>query len=186
MSDTTHNLFSLIGSDVRAKSQWMYGGDSTKLFLKTLAADGTATMILYRLMQASHKHHLAPLAMIFNKCITIFGQCAIGREADFGSAFVILYSNGVMINGHVRGGSHVTLTHQITIGEEHNRAPVLGNHVYIGAGARILGGVTIGDHTKIAANAVVLNHVPDGATVLGIPAQVVWRKPVKKPTLPAS
>ena len=173
-------LLGLIHSDLQAKARWMYHADSRRALLKTLAADGTITMLLYRLMQASQKRHLGGLAMLFNKLIAIFGQCAIGRNADFGPAFVLLYSNGIMINGSVRGGSHVMLAHQITIGEERNLAPVLGNHVYIGAGARLMGPLIVGDHTKIGANSVVLSNVPDGATVLGIPARVVWKTVIRK------
>jgi serine O-acetyltransferase len=176
-------LFGLIGSDLKAKSAWMYQSESGGALLKTLLADGTITMIFYRLMQASQRYHLSPVAMLFNRLNSIFGQCVIGRGAEFGPGFVILYSNGIVINSLVRGGSHVTITHQNTIGEIEHRAPVLGDHVYVGAGARILGAVTVGSHTKIGANAVVVNDVPDGATVVGIPARIArQRTPDAGPT----
>lgn len=54
-----------------------------------------------------------------------------------------------------------------------NRAPTIGSHVLIGCGAKLIGPITIGDGARIGANAVVLNDVPAGATVVGIPASVV-------------
>jgi len=53
--------------------------------------------------------------------------------------------------------------------------PIIGGHVDIGAGAKILGGIRIGDHAKIGANSVVLQDVPDGATAVGIPAKIIRR-----------
>lgn len=166
-------------SDLRAKGTYLYGSDSGKAILKVLFADSTPTMIFYRLMQASDRMGIGPLSMIFNRIISIFCQSTIGRGADFGPGLVMLQA-GIMVNGKVKGGHHITLTHQLTIGEEKNHAPVIGNHVLIGAGARIVGPVKIGNYTKIGVNAVVLADVPDGATVFGIPAKVVWKDKVPK------
>ena len=63
---------------------------------------------------------------------------------------------------------------QVTIGtRDDSRAPVIGGHVDIGAGARIIGNVYIGNHAKIGANAVVLTDVPAGKTAVGIPARII-------------
>jgi serine O-acetyltransferase len=86
---------------------------------------------------------------------------------------VLIHSTGVVINGQVRGGEHVYLEHQVTIGAERRTSPVLGDHVFVGAGAKIVGGVTIGDHARIGANAVVLGDLPPYCTAVGIPAKVV-------------
>ncbi len=173
MNDDKHGLFELIGADVKAKAASVYDSTSTRAILKTLLTDGTCSMLLYRTMQASQKCHLVPLAMIFNKLIGIFGQCVIGRKADFGPGFVIVHSQGIVINSSVVGGSNVSVGHQVTIGAEKRQSPVLGDDVKVGAGAKILGSVKIGSHVKIGANAVVMKDVPDGATVVGVPAKVV-------------
>lgn len=162
-------LFGLIGSDLRAKAQWLYGAVTPRTLLKTLCTDGTFAMLCYRLMQASQRHRLAPLAMLFNK----INPCIIGRGADFGPGFVLIHSNGVVINTGVRGGQNIFIEHQVTIGAEKQQAPQLGDDIFIGAGAKILGGVRIGSHVKIGANAVVTKNVPDGATVVGVPARVI-------------
>jgi serine O-acetyltransferase len=80
---------------------------------------------------------------------------------------------GIVINSQVRGGRNVILEHGVTIGSEKGQSPVLGDDVYIGAGAKIIGAVRIGSQVKIGANAVVTRDVPDGATVVGIPARIV-------------
>jgi serine O-acetyltransferase len=67
----------------------------------------------------------------------------------------------------------VVIEHQVTIGAEKGQSPVLGDNVFIGAGAKIIGAVRIGSDVKVGANAVVLDDVPTGATVVGIPARVV-------------
>lgn len=166
-------LFGLITSDLRAKAVWVYGGVSTGSLWKTWCTDGTAAMVVYRLMQWCQRRHLVPLAMFFNKWNAVWGQCLIGRNAQFGPGFVLIHSQGVVVNSAVRGGANVRLEHQVTIGAEKGVAPILGDDVFAGAGARILGAVRVGSRTRIGANAVVLSDIPDGATAVGVPARVV-------------
>lgn len=166
------NLFTLIHSDIRAKAMWLYGDTGWRSFIKARFTDGTQAMIVYRLMQACQRCGLAPLAMVFNK-LNVLSGCIIGRRADFGPEFVLVHSQGVVINTEVRGGRHVVIEHQVTIGAEKGRAPVLGDDVFFGAGAKVIGGVRIGNGAKIGANAVVVDDVPDGATAVGVPARVV-------------
>jgi serine O-acetyltransferase len=130
-------------------------------------------MIRYRWMQWCQQRRLSLPAMLFNKLNVVFGQCIIGRGADFGRGFVLVHSQGVVINTAVRGGCDVYVEHQVTIGAEKGAAPVLGDNVFIGAGAKILGGIRIGNNVKIGANAVVLDDIPDNCTAVGIPARVV-------------
>jgi len=172
---TPMNLFTLIRSDIRAKARWLYGDASFRNLLKARLTDGTTAMILYRWMQWAQRRHLVPLAMIFNK-LNVMGGCIIGRGADFGEGFVLVHSLGVVINTSVKGGRNVVLEHQVTIGAEKGISPVLGDDVFIGAGAKILGGVKIGNGARVGANAVVVDDVPEGATVVGIPAKVVKRR----------
>ncbi len=166
----------LFFQDLKAKAQWCYGDQHPRTLAKTLLTDGTFAMACYRLMQWSQRHRLAPLAMVFNKINAVFGQCIIGRHADFGPCFVLIHSQGVVINGSVRGGAHVYIEHQVTIGAEKYESPRLGSHVFIGAGAKIIGPIRLGDHARVGANAVVLADVPAAATVAGIPARVVKQR----------
>ena len=169
-------LLATIAIDLRRKSAWFYESDRPMAILKVLATDGTAAMILYRLMQWSGRYHLAPLEMLFNKLNSIVNHCIIGRGAQFGPGFVLIHANGVVINGCVCGGSNVLIEHQVTIGAERRQSPMLGNDVFIGAGAKIIGEVRIGDGARIGANAVVLHDVPPHTTAVGIPARIVRRR----------
>ena len=119
------SLRRLIMADLRQKALWCYENDRPGSLVKVVLTDGTMTMILYRLMQWSRRHRLVPLEMVFNKLITVFCQCIIGRGAEFGPGLVLVHSNGVVINGAVRGGSRVVIEHQVTIGAE--RQPIPGD-----------------------------------------------------------
>jgi serine O-acetyltransferase len=159
--------------DLRCKAEWCYGDTRPRTLLKTLVTDGTFAMACYRLMAWSHRHRLAPLTMFWNKVNAVFGQCIIGRGATFGPGFVLIHSQGVVINGAVRGGSRVYVEHQVTIGAEKAQSPVLGDRVFLGAGAKIVGPVTIGSDVRVGANAVVVRDVPSGVTVGGVPARIL-------------
>lgn len=165
-----------IAADLREKSRWCYERDDPASLVKTLLTDGTAAMLLYRLMQASGEKGLAPLEMVFNKLNSVVGGAIIGRGAQFGPGFVLIHSDGVVINGAVKGGRNVKIEHQVTIGAERRQSPIIGDDVFIGAGAKIVGPVKIGDGARIGANAVVVHDVPAHTTVVGIPAKPVKRR----------
>lgn len=169
----TASLFTLMASDLRAKSQWCYESTSWSAIVKTLLTDGTAAMVWYRLMQWARRWRLTPLEMLFNKANAICCNCIIGRGAEFGPGLVLIHSTGIVINGQVKGGAYIHLEHQVTIGAERRASPTLGDHVFVGAGAKIIGDLSLGNHARIGANAVVLSDVPEYATAVGIPAKVV-------------
>ncbi|HUB27470.1 MAG TPA: hypothetical protein VL992_18735 [Tepidisphaeraceae bacterium] len=166
-------LLRTIAYDVRRKAKWCYQSSGWKSCVKTLLSDGTSAMIIYRLMQWSGRCRLVPLEMLFNKINVIFNNCIIGRGADFGPGFVLIHATGVVINGRVRGGSHVMIEHQVTVGAEERRSPVIGNDVFIGAGAKLVGDITIGDGARIGVNAGVIYDVPPYATAAGNPARII-------------
>lgn len=97
--------------------------------------------------------------------------------ATIGRRFFIDHGMGVVIGETAEIGDDVTLYHGVTLGgtswKEGKRHPTLGNGVVIGAGAKVLGPITIGDGAKIGSNAVVVKNVPAGATAAGIPARIL-------------
>ena len=97
--------------------------------------------------------------------------------ATIGRGFFIDHGMGVVIGETTEIGNYVTLFQGVTLGgtgkERGKRHPTLGNHVVVGAGAKVLGGITIGDNVKVGANAVVLRSVPPNSTVVGNPGRVV-------------
>jgi serine O-acetyltransferase len=110
----------------------------------------------------------------------LFTQIDIHPAARIGERFFIDHGTGVVIGETAEIGRDVTLYHGVTLGGTSWRAgkrhPTLGDHVIVGAGAKILGPITVGAHARIAANSVVIDPVPDGATVVGIPGRVVPRE----------
>ena len=123
-------------------------------------------------------HHKVPFLPRF---ISQVGRWLTGVEihpgATIGSGFFIDHGMGVVIGETTEIGHHVTLFQGVTLGgtgKEHGkRHPTLGDHVVIGAGAKILGNIKIGDYVKVGANSVVLRSVPSNSTVIGIPGKVV-------------
>ena len=101
----------------------------------------------------------------------------IHPSARIGIGFFIDHGMGVVIGETAEIGDYVTLFQGVTLGgtgkERGKRHPTLGNHVVVGAGAKILGGITIGDNVKIGANSVVLKSVSANSTVIGVPARVI-------------
>ena len=169
-------MFSLIISDLRAKAEWLYEDTAPRSIVKVLLSDGTGAMLLYRVMQWGRRRRLPIIEMLANRLNTMFSGCIIGRGAEFGPEFVLVHANGVVINGAVVGGSRVFIEHQVTIGAEKRQSARLGNDVFIGAGAKVIGAVRIGSRVRIGANAVVVKDVPDDATAVGVPARVIARR----------
>ena len=176
------NLLRTIYTDLRQKALWCYDSGRPLAVVKVLFSDGTLAMILYRLMQWSRRYYLFPLTLLFNRLNAMLCNCIIGRGAEFGPGFVLIHATGVVINGRVRGGANVHIEHQVTIGAERRQSPVLGNDIFIGAGAKVIGAVTIGDGARVGANAVVVHDIPPHCTAVGIPARVVRRRQPGEPS----
>jgi serine O-acetyltransferase len=113
--------------------------------------------------------------------VSHIGRWATGIEihpgAAIGRRFFIDHGMGVVIGETAQIGDDCTLYHGVTLGgtswAKGKRHPTLANGVVIGAGAKILGPITIGENAKVGSNAVVVKDVPPGATAIGIPARVV-------------
>lgn len=104
----------------------------------------------------------------------------IHPAARIGRRFFIDHGMGVVIGETAEIGDDCTLYHGVTLGgttwQKGKRHPTLGRDVVVGAGAKILGPITIGDGTRIGSNAVVLKDVPAGSTVVGVPGRIVVSK----------
>ena len=99
--------------------------------------------------------------------------------ATIGTGFFIDHGMGVVIGETAEVGADVTLYHGVTLGgtslEKGKRHPTIGDRVVIGTGAKVLGAITIGDDSRIGANAVVVKSVPANSVVVGVPGQIVQR-----------
>jgi serine O-acetyltransferase len=104
---------------------------------------------------------------------SLLSQCDIPLNLQVGGGLLLPHPQGIVINHQAVIGPNALIFHQVTIGSNGRGVPVIGGHVDIGAGARIIGPVRVGDHAKIGANAVVTRDVPAGAVVVGNPARVL-------------
>jgi len=164
-------------ADMRRKKE-IYERDAgrTVPMARVLLADGTTANLLYRAMRWSKRRGLAGPAYACQFANKLINQCVIGTDADFGPGFVLLHPNGVVINSKVRGGDNVALESGVVIGDEKGVSPALGDDVFVGAGAKIIGGVQVGSGARVGANAVVVKSVDSHSTVVGIPAHPVQRR----------
>lgn len=161
----------LLLSDLRAK-QVLYGdGGPPVSLIKVVLADGTLANALYRLQAWLARNGLAPLALLPHILNKWLNGCVIGVKSQFGPGFVLIHPVGVVINSSVRGGRNVWLESGVVIGENRGAFPRLGDDIFVGSGAKIIGGVQVGDGARVGANAVVLKDVPPGHTALGVPAR---------------
>lgn len=98
----------------------------------------------------------------------------IPLNARIGGGLLLPHPNGVVVHPQAEIGPNCLLFQQVTLGMGADGAvPTLGGHVDVGAGAKLLGGVHVGDHARVGANAVVLHDVPAGTTAVGMPARVL-------------
>lgn len=165
---------SMLIDDIRVKARWLYGDDSARKMLRAALSDAGLCMLLYRAMYWCDKYAVTRVfAMILCKVNAVLCGAVIGKGAKFGRGFVILHSVGVVINTRVQGGEKIYLESGVVIGETKRGCPIMGNNIFVGAGAKIVGDIRIGDNVTIGANAVVVKSVPDNVVVGGIPAKVI-------------
>ncbi len=117
-------------------------------------------------------------------CETVMEMC-LDPSASIGEGLLISHIGGIRLHPDVIIGKNCDLAQHVTIGTAgmgRKGVPILGDNVYVGTGATIIGKIRIGDGAKIAANTLVNRDVPAGATVMGVPGQIVKLAPVPKQT----
>jgi len=138
---------------------------------------GFHAVLAHRLSHRLAANGLPWLARIISNIARWFTGIEIHPGAKIGRRFFIDHGMGVVIGETAEIGDDCTLYHGVTLGgttwEKGKRHPTLGNDVVIGAGAKVLGPIHIGDDVRIGSNAVVVKDVPPGATVVGVPGRVV-------------
>lgn len=148
-----------------------------------LTYSGLHAVIIYRI---AHKLYINQYKTIA-RALSQFGKFLTGIEihpgAKIGKNLFIDHGAGVVIGETAEIGDNCILYQGVTLGGtgkgRGKRHPTLGNNVMVGCGAKVLGPFKVGDNAKIAANAVVLEAVPENATAVGVPARVVRRNGVR-------
>jgi serine O-acetyltransferase len=132
--------------------------------------NGVQATFLYRLARWLAQHRLRAFASILHSLMKFLTHIDVSPYAEIGPGITFYHGEGIVIGKLTRLGRRVTVCQGATTG---SGRPQVGDDVYIGAGAKILGTVTIGSRSKIGANAVVLNDIPEDGIAVGVPAHSV-------------
>ena len=144
-----------------------------------MAYSGLHALWGYRIAHWLWQHNLKLSARLLSQFVRGLTGVEIHPGAVIGQGLFIDHGMGVVIGETAEIGNDVTLFHGVTLGgtslAKGKRHPTLGDRVVVGAGAKVLGAITIGADTRIGANAVVVKSVPDNSVVVGVPGQNVSR-----------
>jgi serine O-acetyltransferase len=148
-------------------------------------AQGFWVMVVYRF--GRWRYGIKPVILrkpfsflykVLFKFVQILTGIELPCEVQIGRNFVIDHFGGIIISGYAQFGDNCRIRNGVVVGlrrVEEKSAPVIGDNVDIGAGAKLLGPIRIGNNVVIGANAVVLSDVPDNSIAVGVPAQVKRR-----------
>lgn len=141
---------------------------------------GLHALILHRIAHKLNYWKIPLIPRIISNVSRLITGIEIHPAARIGRRFFIDHGMGVVIGATTIIGDDVLLYQGVTLGgtgnEHGKRHPTLGNNIVVGAGAKVLGNIVIGDNSRIGAGSVVVDHVPENSTVIGVPGRVVKQK----------
>lgn len=151
-----------------------------------LLYSGLHAVWAYRLSNSLWRHDHKLAARTVSQAARLLTGVEIHPGARIGRGLFIDHGMGVVIGETAEVGQDVTIYHGVTLGgtslEKGKRHPTIGDRVTIGAGAKVLGPITIGSDSRIGSNAVVVRPVDDQSVVVGVPGQVIHRTEPHRPT----
>lgn len=141
---------------------------------------GFHALLAYRCAHKLTKLHIPFIPRLISQVARFFTGIEIHPRAKIGKNFFIDHGMGVVIGETTIIGDDVLIYQGVTLGgtgkDTGKRHPTVGNNVTVGAGAKVLGNITIGDYTNIGAGSVVVDDVPEHSTVVGIPGRIVRQR----------
>lgn len=160
-----------------------YKAETLKQKIYVLFEQGFWAVVIYRLGQWTATIRIPIIGFILRfiafllfKMIEMTTGISIPSSAKIGKGFYVGHFGGIVLHSDVVMGENCSIGPGVLIGTRglgSKGVAVIGNNVYVGVGAKILGKITIGNNVKIGANAVVVTDIPDGATAVGIPAKII-------------
>ena len=178
---TAASMVETVRTDVYAAKERDPAARSTLEVL--LLYPGVHAIAAHRLAHKLHRSGHTFVARAISQGARFATGIEIHPGATIGKGLMIDHGMGVVIGETAEIGDNCTIYQGVTLGgtgkDVGKRHPTLGNNVMIGAGAKVLGPLVIGDNSKVAANAVVLSEIPENSTAVGIPAKVVKREGVR-------
>lgn len=151
-------------------------GDGLRALLRGILSQGFQAILVYRIFRWCYDRHIPtqPVRFFVERFIEITTGISIPVETSIGKGFKIHHFGGIVFHPQAIVGEGCTIYQGVTLGDlgGWGGAPRLGKRVTVGAGAKILGEIEIGDDSFIGANAVVLYSVPPSSLAVGVPAMV--------------
>jgi serine O-acetyltransferase len=152
--------------------------------VRGLLSQGFQALIVYRIFRWFYERRIPtqPLRFFVERFIEIITGISIPAQAKIGKGLRIHHFGGIILHSTAIVGEYCTIYHGVTLGDRGSwgDAPRVGNRVLIGAGAKLIGEILIGDDCVIGANAVVHTSVPTGHIAVGVPAVVKKREVTKQ------
>ena len=171
----------VFAAEVRAARERDPAATSSLSVILTYA--GFHALVVHRIAHLLWRLHLPIVPRLLSAIARFLTGIEIHPGADIGPGLFIDHGMGVVIGETAVIGRDVTLFQGVTLGgtgsRQGKRHPTLGDHVVVGAGAKILGNTTIGANVTVGANAVVVRDVPPDATVVGVPGRIARRRGVR-------
>ncbi len=173
------SFFSLVAADVRAmvldrgRGRIVY---ALSVVAKVIVYPRIQTVILFRVAHEFQRRRLVLVSQLIQAIGLFLSGAEIHPAAQIGPGFCLVHSSGVVIGDRVIIGPRFICFHGVTVGDSGRHdglQPTVGEGVNVSAGAKLVGGIHVGDGALIGANAVVLQDVPAGGVAVGVPARVV-------------
>lgn len=171
-------MFEYIKADIKA----VYERDPAvnNIFEVLLSYSGLHAITIHRFSHSLYKLGMRTLPRFTSQLARFFTGIEIHPGATIGKGFFIDHGSGVVIGETTEIGENVTIYQGVTLGgtgkEKGKRHPTIGDNVLIGAGAKVLGSISIGNDSKVGAGSVILRNVPENSTVVGIPGRIIQRE----------
>lgn len=175
------------GKDIKRYKSY----STTSVFVLLCTQQGLWALFVYRFFNAIYKSHLPKiikrsllfLSVVPQKIIEILTGITLPYSSNIGEGLYIGHHSGIIINANATIGKGCNISQGVTVGVsgrgEHRGVPIIGDEVYIGVNAVIVGNITIGHRSVVGANSLVTKDVPEGVTVVGVPAKIVSQKDSK-------
>lgn len=151
-------------------------GPGLRPIVRGILSQGFQALFVYRIFRWFYEHRIPtqPIRFLFERFIEITTGISLPVQARIGKGLRIHHFGGIIFHPETVVGDQCTIYHGVTLGDLGGKggAPHIGNSVVIGAGAKLIGEIEIGDYCRIGANAVVLVSTPLGSVAVGVPAVI--------------
>ena len=181
-------MFETIRADINRKIRAYGVRPKDKTFFRKritpLLELGTSAVVVYRFGRWAYnlnipvfRQLMIGIYLVLNTVCLMLTGIHIHRESEIGPGLVVHNCCGIFILA-TRIGHSCTVNQGVSVGSVRGTGwPTIGNNVYLAAGCKIMGGVTIGDNVVVSANSLVASDVPSNCTVMGVPARIISLKP---------